>query len=225
MDQTKRLITSGCSYTQYCWNTWADYLATAFEQHIQLGQAGMDCARIARGILDQDLTESDNVVICWTGFDRFNYLSNDQWQGLGSVLGNKDFFAKYYSCQERFASMYDAMTLVDLDSRLRGYKVYHFSAFPWLLGEIEKNIDPENFKRSKFRNLNSLYMSNDLETFKLHINDTRTNHKYNSDDDHPTPECHYRWLKKVVMPVLGIDIDLDDRVKLDQQRVLKGDVD
>lgn len=217
-------MTAGCSYTQYCWPTWADYLSTVYEKHVQLGQSGMDCSRIARSVVDCDLTDEDTVVICWTGFDRFNYMQDDRWQGLGSVLGNKDFFTNYYSCQERFATMYDAMTLVDLDSRKRGYRVWHFSAFPWLTGEIEKLKDAENIKRSQSRDLNNLYMDQDLESFKLNMNDPKTRHKYNPDDDHPTPDCHYRWLKKVVLPILGIDINIDDRVKLDQQRVLKGNI-
>lgn len=219
-----RLITSGCSYTQYCWPTWADYLGTGYTQHIQLGRAGYDCARIARGILDFKLHPSDTLVICWTGFDRFNYLNDDKWS-LGSVISDKIFFASYYDAKERFATMYDAMSLVDLDSRDKGYKVYHFSAFPWLLGEIEKQPDLENIQRSQSRNLNNLYMDQDLETFKISLDDPKTSHKYNTNDDHPTPNCHYRWLKEVILPKMGIDINIDDRVKYDQQRVLEGDVD
>jgi hypothetical protein len=219
-----RLITSGCSYTQYCWPTWADYLATAFDHHLQLGKSGMDCARIARGVLDTEITQSDVVVICWTGFDRFNYQYEYKWQGLGSMLGNKDFYTKYYTAQERFATMYDAMTLIDLDSKTRGYQTWHFSAFPWLLGEIEKTPHPENIARSQSRDLNNLFMHEDLESYKLGINDPRTSHKYNPHDDHPTPECHWKWLKQVILPQIKIDLDLDDRVKLDQQRVLRGDV-
>jgi hypothetical protein len=219
-----RLITSGCSYTQYCWPTWADYLATAFDHHLQIGKSGMDCARIARGVLDIEIAKHDVVVICWTGFDRFNYLSESKWQGLGSILSNKDFYKNYYNSTERFATMYDAMTLVDLDSKTRGYQAWHFSAFPWLLGEIEKTPDPENIVRSHSRDLNNLFMHEDLESYKISINDPLTCHKYNQQDDHPTPECHWKWLKQVILPQIKIDLDLDNRVKLDQQRVLQGDV-
>ena len=184
----------------------------------------MDCARIARSVLDTEITQSDVVVICWTGFDRFNYQYDGKWQGLGSMLGNKDFYTKYYTAEERFATMYDAMTLIDLDSKTRGYQAWHFSAFPWLLGEIEKTPHPENIVRSQSRNLNNLFMHKDLGSYKLGINDSRTSHKYNPHDNHPTPECHWKWLKQVILPEIKIDLDLDDRVKLDQQRVLRGDV-
>ncbi len=220
-----QLITAGCSYTQYCWPTWANYLATAFSNHVQLGMSGMDCARTARNILDHDISPKDTVVICWTGFDRFNFYSNNEWKGLGSIFSNKVLLTDFYHPIERFAAMYDAMTLVDLDSRQRGYQAWHFSAFPWLLGEIEKHINPTNQQRSKSRNLRNLFMEKDLESFKISMGDPKISHKYNSMDDHPTPDCHYNWLKKVVLPVLGIDISIDDRVKLDQERVLKGDID
>ena len=125
---------------------------------------------------------------------------------------------------DMFATMYDAMTLVDLDSKTRGYQAWHFSAFPWLLGEIEKTPNPENIVRSQSRDLDNLFMLEDLESYKLGINDPRTSHKYNPHDDHPTPECQWKWLKQVILPEIKIDLDLGDRVKLDQQRVLQGDV-
>lgn len=222
-----RLITSGCSYTQYCWPTWADYLGHYYDTHLQLGQAGQDCTRIARGIIDSNVTKEDTVVICWTGFDRFNYLQNQQWNGMGSVLGQKDFFTKYYSPVERFATMIDAMTLLDLHSRAVGYQTYHFSAFPWLLGEIEKYPHPDNIALSQRRPLSNLYMDNDLETFKINNLNIRIKHQYNNDDDHPTPLCHWNWLKQVVLPVLDLKIDtkIENIVQLNQQKVLNGDVD
>lgn len=220
------MITSGCSYTQYCWPTWADYLARYYGQHLQLGKSGFDCARIARGVIDSNISKDDILVICWTGFDRFNHLVDGEWQALGSVLSDKDFLVRYYDPQERFATMLDAMTLVNLHSRSVGYRVYHFSAFPWLLGEIEKTPHEKNIQYALSRDLNNLYMENDLETYKLKNHPLRISHKYNPHDDHPTPLCHWSWLVDVVLPVLTktVDFSMENVVKLDQQRVLKGDV-
>lgn len=224
---TNRLITSGCSYTQYCWPTWADYLGQQFDKHVQLGQSGIDCARIARSIVScKDLTPTDLVVICWTGFDRFNYMKDSVWIKTGSVTSDKYFFTHYYHAEERFAVMLDAMLLVDLHSRHIGYQAFHFSAFPWLLGEVEKQASSTNQIMSQTSSVKNLYMEQDLESFKLGIQDPLTSHKYNDRDDHPTPDCHYRWLKQIMLPKLAIDvsIDLEQKVRLDQARVLTGDV-
>lgn len=224
MADMSRLITSGCSYTQYCWPTWADYLGHCYDTHLQLGLAGQDCARIARGIIDSEVTPEDTVVICWTGFDRFNYLQGQRWNGMGSVLGQKDFLTKYYSPVERFATMMDAMTLVDLHSRSVGYQVHHFSAFPWLLGEIEKDPHPDNIYLSQHRTLSNLHMDNDLETFKKHNLNIRTKHQYNDDDDHPTPLVHWIWARDYLAPEIGlvVDLDMEAQVHRDQARVLAG---
>lgn len=221
-----RLITGGCSFTQYCWPTWADYLGKHYRQHIQAGECAIDNATVARNIIDQ-AQKDDHVVILWTGMDRWSPFKDGKWQHSGSIVSHKQYFLNYYHPLERFTTSMDYVRLVDLHSQKTGYKVWHFSAFPWFQGETEKLIDPELLKLFSKYNIGNFYIDSDLESFRDNLGAVWTSHKYNQSDNHPTPWHHWCWLTDIVAPYMGISVDrsLEIQVKLDNDRVLKGDID
>ena len=47
----KRLFTFGCSFTQWKWPTWADYIGINFDEYYNAGQAGSDNKHILNHIL------------------------------------------------------------------------------------------------------------------------------------------------------------------------------
>lgn len=221
------LWTSGCSYTQYCWPTWADYLGHHYDRHVQRGQCNIDCTKIGRNIYYEDIKPGDHVVIAWTGFDRFTFY-NDQtgWNG-GNCTGDKNFFTYYYHPYERFSTMLDMMYLIEQDSKARNYTVWHFSAFPFLTAETMTNI--HNKVQEKFALLkdkfSNLLVAENLWDFREAQGTIITKHKYNDNDNHPTPQCHWDWLKQIIAPAMNISLqNLSDKVANDQQRVLNGDV-
>ena len=222
-----RLITAGCSFTQYCWPTWADYMGMHYSEHIQRGLCGIDCASIARLILATDISPNDHVVIAWTGFDRHSLYSDNEWQDIGSIVSNKNYFINHYHSHERFCTMLDYMKLVELDSKYRNYKLWHFSAYPWLLGETEKNPSPKNMQKAENLGIENLFMDFDLESFRNKTGTIITHHKYNDNDNHPTPQCHWDWLRQCIAEKCNLELDpkIAEQVLRDQRRVLNGDVD
>jgi len=222
-----RLITSGCSFTQYCWPTWADYLGMHYSEHIQQGICAIDCASISRKILSTDILPNDHVVIMWTAFDRHSLYTEDGWDDVGCILSRKQYFTNYYHPYERFLTMLDAIKLVDLDSKHRKYEVFHFFAYPWLTGEIENSVHTKIKNASRNFFVKNFYNENDLESFRNDKGVVYTTHKYNERDDHPTPLCHWQWLTEYMGKFLPIAIndDIKTQVLSDHKRVLSGDID
>jgi hypothetical protein len=222
----RRLITGGCSFSQYCWPTWADYLGRHYDQHIQAGECAVDNATVARNVMAR-AQSGDHVVILWTGMDRWSPFLNDKWHHTGSIVSHKQYFLDYYHPLERFITSMDYVKLIELHARDIGYKVWHFSAFPWFQGETEPSINPE-FKKifSKYA-VTDFYIDDDLESFRNRLGTVLTSHKYNPKDNHPTPWHHWCWLNDIVAPRMSISIDnaMEHQVKSDNDRVLKGDVD
>lgn len=219
-----RLITSGCSYTQHCWSTWADIIAYSFDDYKNLAFAGSDNASIARKVMIS-AQEFDIVIIMWSSFDRWSIYKdevaclvsedpldqNTHWHHLGSAKNkSKDYFVNYYHPVERFQTTMDYVQLVDLHSKVYGYNVFHFSAFPLFLGEIEQSINEQvltiyNDYRDQIRNNHLQEISLDEYT-DLNKQRKVISHAYCNNDSHPLPLTHWEYAEKIIAPKLGISL-------------------
>jgi hypothetical protein len=221
-----RLLASGCSYTDYYWSTWADVLGAEFDEYRQVGQGGCDNAFVARSIINT-AHPGDTVVAMWTSYDRWSLYSdkveplpknpNNHWRHIGSVaLWDKGFFVKYYHRVERFQTTMDYVQLVDLHSRANGYTVYHFSAFPFFIAEIERNVDPrivEIYNRYNIEN-NYLTSAPSLAEFR----EKNYNMLVNGDDPHPTPLCHWDYAEQIIAPKLNISLTQERKSSIMQEQ-------
>lgn len=72
-----RLFTFGCSFTNYAWPTWADFLGLEFEHFENWGVPGIGNVAIANRVSEcfvkNNITEDDTVVIQWSGHLRNDY--------------------------------------------------------------------------------------------------------------------------------------------------------
>lgn len=246
-----RLVTGGCSCTQYCWPTWADYLGRHYTDFLNVGLCGADNAVIARNVIET-ARPGDVVVVAWSSFDRFSSFSDDsqqemktigdqlvmRWSALhdidhggwlhrGGRCGSKEFLVNHYHRIERFRHSLDYIKMVEMHSQIVGYTLWNFSMIELFLGECERVVDPrlvEMFRRS---NLRHFYLGKDLNTLRDETAALTLHHKYSSPDTHPTPLVHWAWVRDHMAKEIGIEIDLslENRVQLDQQRVLIGDID
>jgi hypothetical protein len=221
-----RLLASGCSYTAYCWSTWADILGREFSSYHQAGLSGTDNATVARSII-KHAQPTDTVVVMWTSFDRWSFYKDETWilpnkdrnnhwrhyVHMGSVTErNKDFVANYYHPVERFQTTMDYIQLVDLHSKSVGYTAYHFTAFPLLRAEDDSSDDPllpEIYKQVQINNNYLLDIS--LEQFRRENYNLRVSHRYTKNDIHPTPLCHWDYVEQIIAPQLGIQLDQSRR--------------
>lgn len=252
MKHARRLITSGCSCTQYCWPTWADYLGEHFAQYENVGLCGADNAVIARNVLEI-VEPGDLVVVAWSSFDRFNSFEPSRlqeskkigdrlvykWSGLDSLAeggwyhsggrcGSKSFLVNHYHRIERFRHTLDYVKMLEMHSQIMGYELWNFSQCNLLMGETEPSIDPRLETMLASAKLDHFFLGKDLNTLRDEIAPITLRHKYSPNgDSHPTPWVNWIWLKDYVAPEIGIDLDLDleHRVHSDQARVLAGDID
>jgi|SaaInlStandDraft_2_1057019.scaffolds.fasta_scaffold60119_2 hypothetical protein len=221
----RRLITSGCSFTKHCWNTWADYIGKDYDWHKQLGIGGSDNANIARRVIST-VKKNDTVIIMWTGYDRWNFY-NSEWEYDGCLVGNKNFYTNHYSPIERFTTTMDYMQMIDNHSKLIGYTCHHFNAFPWFLSEVQKTIPNDIIDVYESYDIDNNYvLSSSLMDFQEDNNDTTVSHKYDKNDTHPTPLIHWMYLNKVMKPLLGLPPnatnDIPNHIIKEQEDVLNG---
>ena len=224
--KNSRLLASGCSYTSYCWSTWADILGREFSSYSQVGVGGCDNATVARSIV-KHAQPQDTVIILWTSFDRWSFYNDDPWpmpnkdrnnhwrhQGSSS-LKSKEFIVNYYHPVERFQTTMDYIQLVDLHSKSVGYSAYHFTAFPLLRAEGESMNNPllsEIYERVQINNNHLLDIS--LEIFRQENYPLRTDNRYTKGDLHPTPLCHWDYVENIIAPKLGVELDQNNKSRI-----------
>lgn len=110
----KKMFSFGCSYTNYHWPTYADYIGTMFENYRNQGISGSGNKRIFNIVCSHlhKFTKNDFVVIQWSGLERndkilppthnrIDTFSNRRiddgtWFSNGSVFENNGFFSEEY---------------------------------------------------------------------------------------------------------------------------------
>lgn len=85
-----RLFTFGCSFTQYCWPTWADILSREFAEFENWGECGGGNQFIFNSLIEcnlkNKLQQTDTVIIMWTNIYRQDNYSNGKWSNGGNLL-------------------------------------------------------------------------------------------------------------------------------------------
>lgn len=227
--KNSRLLASGCSYTSYCWSTWADILGREFNSYSRVGIGGCDNATVARSIV-KHARPQDVVIVLWTSFDRWSFYSEEpylmpnkdptnHWRHQGSaVLKSKEFFVNYYHPVERFQTTMDYIQLIDLHSKSVGYSAYHFAAFPLFHAETDIKNDPRLEEIYKgFQIDNNCLLDISLETFRQQNHNIHTSHRYNKNDSHPTPLAHWDYVETVIAPRLGVELDPSNKSNIVQE--------
>jgi|TARA_R110000868_G_scaffold106759_2_gene292521 hypothetical protein len=93
------LYTFGCSFTNYCWPTWANIVAYDLNMTLKnYGQVGMGNFGIANRILEVNerigVDEDDKLLVLWSSWDREDRLKQNQWRGEGSVFSNDEIYGR-----------------------------------------------------------------------------------------------------------------------------------
>lgn len=96
----KRLFTFGCSFTYYCWPTWASVIAFDKgynnDNFINYGIAGIGNVAIAQRILEADIkfnfTDEDEIMILWSSWSREDRIKNYNYNPFGSVYNGSGHY-------------------------------------------------------------------------------------------------------------------------------------
>ena len=93
----KRVITFGCSFTNYAWPTWADIIG--HDQGVKFynqGLAGSGNVSMFHKMVDWDLkhkfTEDDLILVCWSSWGREDRINGgpDNWARQGNIFNTQD---------------------------------------------------------------------------------------------------------------------------------------
>lgn len=107
----KRLFVFGCSYTAYCWPSWADFLSCEYEVYENWGLAGIGNRAIAERITEchakNNFTKDDVIIVQWSTHIRNDFFHQEGrltkrvggWKTAGSVfnyLNGEIYDSKWY---------------------------------------------------------------------------------------------------------------------------------
>ena len=164
-----RLFTFGCSFTNYAWPTWADFLGLEFEYFENWGVPGIGniaiANRVAECFVKNNITEDDVVIIQWTSHIRHDYhlfseetgkYAANSWKTKGSIfshinanLYDKKWQDKFFDEQSyvmlSLNAIYATMQLVK--SKNCKWKMTSMGAFDKLGSDY--TINPINYGENK----------------------------------------------------------------------------
>lgn len=128
-----RLFTFGCSLTNYHYPTWADIIATNFDEFQNWGRKGGGNNFILNSLIEchqrNTLGPADTVIILWSGISRIDYYQINEW----SHLHNRYFDLKRrdvpFSCPDGYQLLSMAWVIAAinfLESRKVKWKMFHW---------------------------------------------------------------------------------------------------
>lgn len=184
----KRLFTFGCSFTKYCWPTWADFLGSDFEYFENWGMPGIGNRAILERILEchskMRFNEADTVIVQWSTHLRHDYHRfityydrepDISWKTAGSIfnyLNHEKYDLKWLEefFDERSYIMHSLNAMVGAKSLLEGTKTN------WLMTSLGKfellgsdALDPGNHKESSLTMSNLWEENPEFEHYKKFI--------------------------------------------------------
>lgn len=89
-----RIFTFGCSYTGYCWPTWADILLQSGVEGTNLGYTGIGNLAIANRVFHQltrDHQPDDLYIVAWSTVNREDRSRDGVWRAGGNVYNNRHY--------------------------------------------------------------------------------------------------------------------------------------
>jgi hypothetical protein len=127
MKSNRRFFAFGCSFTNWLWPTWADIVASHFDEYYNYGYSGRGNWYIYNMLLDADrthkFTKDDTVIIQWSEWTRVDELIDGYW--TTAILEQKyeqDALNRGFACMQIANNMlkylgceYYTMSLNDFD--------------------------------------------------------------------------------------------------------------
>jgi hypothetical protein len=85
----KRFFAFGCSFTNYCWPTWADYIGRNIGEYYNFGASGSGNMLIFQQFIQAhkkyNFTKDDLVIIMWTNTTREDRYIQGCWRRNGNL--------------------------------------------------------------------------------------------------------------------------------------------
>jgi hypothetical protein len=90
-----KLLTFGCSFTDYNWSTWADILGREFDDFQNHGRGGAGNTyifnRIMQCIAENQITDSSTVIVMWSNVIREDRYVDGEWIAPGCIYNQNTY--------------------------------------------------------------------------------------------------------------------------------------
>ena len=221
-----KLLVSGCSYTQYLYPTWSDWLGEHFDEYVNLGMSGTGARysylKILNFLNSPNINPSEYIVIVqWSSLLRHDYRRNpnNNWSGGGQIDNNElydeKYLKEYFNPLDKLNDLvYYIDHLVLLSKKLKFKLLMTYMFEPWIqdfLGEpVFHKINKEhikNIKQSSYLKIlkehteKSYWINPSIERYSL---DNPPRHLIKSTyengpqrEHHPSPYQHWLYSKVV----------------------------
>lgn len=215
-----RLVTIGCSLTEYCYPTWADMAGTHFDEHYNLGNPGCGHTYMLNIFTEANLIlnlgKGDTVIVMSSSFIRYDvWLPSTPgrphdwgWQGNGNVWagGMPDDFLKYcYSDEFNLMNSLACLKSIKDICELKGINFILLKGFPTDFTDYYPKTNVEYYDKE----LNNLYSIGKVPLYQVLEDKFGEVKGYNWNDTdipdaHPTVQMHGYFLNTVI-PQYGVD--------------------
>lgn len=214
-----RCFAFGCSFTQWFYPTWADYIGQNYDEFYNYGKGALSNETIGRRFIEVDsifnFNENDLVLVGLSGIGRYNFLVNrpDGITGLwGAGELKSDALDGYIDTVEKWKPYKHIIRFMRDQYWDRTWGIYH----TWLAVKTMKRIcesnnvrhiivmalDNELYKDKELLDLepkevemiNDIYGSLTVQESLQVYNETNFENRYN--DTHPFIDSHLGYVKK-----------------------------
>jgi len=204
----KRFFSFGCSFTNWKWPTWNDYIGLNFDEYYSLGCGGADNKNILYRLLKADrkykFTSDDTIMVMFTSFNRLSYVDKHYYiNNIGDLVQHNikaHPIGKNYNFQTAVYDSYIAIQSIKsiLDSKNIKYKLLQSMKHNFYYDDFEVSGDSDIVQNLDYcLNLfkypimeNWCYENYDFMKEKVIWKD---NH---AQDGHPTMKHHLDFVKE-----------------------------
>lgn len=218
----------GCSFTNFKYPTYFDYMSDKFDNAYNFGFPGSGNKSIFNKICfllhKNEIKENDYVTIQWSALAREDLMIRNKWIGGGLITNTpifgKEYVENYFSVNQKAHELLSYIITINalLKERKINFKWFYMLE-PWvgeMLGEPGEVPDElvqqyvETFQSqivSEIKNIKDENYLGSIEGFILDngfLNFRNQPTYYYEDennihqDDHPSQYCHYLFSKKIL---------------------------
>jgi hypothetical protein len=208
-----KLVTFGCSFTDYGWPTWADIMAYDLGcEYENWARSGLGNQGISKRVMSKVLTgldKDDIVIIQWSFNAREDRFIRNQWVTGGSVFNDhgiygKDFVQKYWDRDNDLINSVHAR--LSAEAILRENLKFQFA--------VDDNDDSDI--RGHGTKSISTFFSEKIIPIPIFSGTSAPFNSMHKCDRHPDPKFWLNYLDTVIYPALGYELKQQTRDKVNE---------
>jgi len=214
----KRFFAFGCSYTNYFWPTWADFIGSNFNIYANFGRGGASNTYIMNKLFEWNDTiqfnpETDYILVMFSGISRYSYIDKESksWQTNGDL---RNLVSKYNNdpsyrlisdfvenvWNEKWAVYQSWIAIKAVKEFLVSKKIKH----KILMGIDNRyylqdydilDLDPNDINKINDI-LNMLDVKESLDEFVGPVREVTYFLEDTTSDGHPTQSQHFKYMSK-----------------------------